>query len=105
MLRPIDTQTIYQQTPEVSHRQQASQQGQEMQQTQFAQILQNEVDIQQETVSEVKENKKTDHDLKKKQGHRDTNPKKKYKKNKNNSKDSTDQERETKPVQHIDIKV
>ena len=42
MLRPIDTQTIYQQTPEVSTRQQAFKQGEEMQQTQFANIFNKE---------------------------------------------------------------
>lgn len=103
MLRPIDTQTIYQQAPEVSHRQQAIQQGEEMQQTQFAQILKKEVDVQQETVTQVKENQKTDNDLEKRQKSKDVEPQKKYKKKKN--KDKNKEDKEIQPVQHIDVKI
>lgn len=105
MLRPIDTQTIYQQTPGVSHRQQAIQQGEEMQQTQFAQILQKEVDIQQETVSEVKKDQKTDHDLKKKQGRRDTDSQKKYKNKKKDSNNEENKDKDMQSIQHIDVKI
>ena len=59
MLRPIDTQTIYQQTPEVSNKQQAMKQGEEMQQTQFGQSLQKETDLKQETVNEVRKDIKS----------------------------------------------
>ena len=37
-----------------------------MQQTQFAQILQKETDVKQETVNEVKDDEKTDNDLNRK---------------------------------------
>lgn len=100
MLRPIDTQTIYQQTPEVSNRQQAIRQGEEMQQTQFAQILQKETDVKQETVNEVKEDEKTDNDLNKKQGRRQNDPQKKYKKKNDSKKD-----KEIQSATHIDIKI
>lgn len=101
MLRPIDTQTIYQQTPEVSNRQQAMKQGEEMQQTQFGQILQKETDLKQETVNEVRKDEKTDNDLNKKQGRREFNSQKKYKKQKSGSKKSSDKQQTT----HIDIKI
>lgn len=101
MLRLIDTQTVYQQTPEVSNRQQAMKQGEEMQQVQFGQILQKETDLKQETVNEVREDEKTDNDLNKKQGRREFNSPKKYKKQKNDNKESSDKKNAT----HIDIKI
>lgn len=102
MLRPVDTQTIYQQTPEVSSRQQAARQGEEMQQTQFAQIFQKETNLKQETVNEVKEDQKTDNDLKKKQGRRQNDDsQRKYKKKKNDTKKDEKMQGAT----HIDIKI
>lgn len=105
MLRPIDTQTIYQQTPEVSNRQQAIRQGEEMQQTQFAQILQKEADVKQETVNEVKEDEKTDNNLKKRQGRRESDSQKKYKKKKNDSNSESKKDREVQDIKHIDVKI
>lgn len=83
MLRPIDTQTIYQQTPEVSNRQQAFKQGEEMQQTQFASILNKETEEKQKVVIETKENAKTDNQLDKRRGRGSAAEQKKYKKKKN----------------------
>ena len=101
MLRPIDTQTIYQQTPEVSSRQQAVKQGEERQQIQLAPILQKEIEVKQETVNEVREGEKLDHDLYKKQGRREVNTQKKYKKKKNSIK----KDKASQNVTHIDIKI
>lgn len=102
MIRPIDTQTIYQQTPEVSNKQQAIQYSEEMKQVQFAEILQKETEIRQEIVTEVKENQKTDDDLNKKQKRQnDALVKNKKKKNKRKS----DTIKEIDPIQHIDIKI
>jgi len=101
MLRPVDTQTIYQQTPEISNRQQAVRQGEEMQQTQFAQIFQKETDLKQETVNEVKKDEKTDNDLNKKQRRRQDDSEKKYKKKKNDTK----KDKEIQGTTHIDIKI
>ena len=101
MLRPIDTQTIYQQTPEVSSRQQAVKQGEEMQQIQLVPILQKETEVKQETVNEVREGEKLDNDLYKKQGRREANAQKKYKKKKNSIKE----DKAPQNVTHIDIKI
>ena len=82
MLRPIDTQTIYQQTPEVSNKQQAFKQGEEMQQTQFASIFNKETQEKQKVVIETKENAKTDNKLDKRNGRGTFAEQKKYKKKK-----------------------
>ena len=105
MLRPIDTQTIYQQTPEVSSRQQAIRQGEDMQQTQFAQILQKEADVKQETVNEVREDEKTDNDLRKRQGRREADSQKKYKKKRNDTKSESKNDKEVQHIENIDIKI
>lgn len=105
MLRPVDTQTIYQQTPDVSSRQQGVQQGEEMQQMQFTQILQKEVDAKQESVNEVREDEKTDNNLKKRQERRESDLPKKYKKKKNSGKNESGNDREIQYSKHIDIKI
>ncbi len=101
MLRPIDTQTIYQQTPEVSTRQQAFKQGEEMQQTQFANIFNKETQEKQKMVIETNENKKMDNQLDKRHGRGAFAEQKKYKKKKNDIKD-----KETKKdSMHIDLRI
>lgn len=72
-----------------------------MQQTQFAQILQKETDVKQETVNEVKDDEKTDNDLNRKQGCRQSDLQRKYKKKKNDSK----KDKEIQSATHIDIKI
>lgn len=99
MLRPIDTQTIYQQTPEVSNRQQALKQGEEMQQTQFAQMFHKETKEKQSVVIETKENAKADNDLNKKRGRRSFDDSKKYKKKKQ------DKRKEASSTSHIDLRI
>ncbi|MBE6021758.1 MAG: hypothetical protein E7231_00835 [Cellulosilyticum sp.] len=101
MLRPIDTQTIYQQTPEVSNRQQAFKQGEEMQQTQFANLLHKEVEDKKKVVIETKEDAKTDNDLNKRQGRNAFGEKKKYKKKKND----TEEEKKKEKSQHFDMRI
>lgn len=101
MLRPIDTQTIYQQTPEVSNRQQAFKQGEEMQQAQFANILHKETEQKQKVVIETKENAKTDNHLDKRRGRNASDEKKKYKKKKNDTKKVEKKDYN----QHIDLRI
>lgn len=101
MLRPIDTQTIYQQTSEVSNRQQAFKQGEEMQQTQFANMLQKETHQKQNIVIETKENAKTDNQLDKRQGRKTFAEQKKYKKKKNDAKGKDEKMSST----HIDLRI
>lgn len=101
MLRPIDTQTIYQQTPEVSNRQQAFKQGEEMQQAQFATLLNKETEEKQKVVIETKENTKTDNQLDKRRGRKEVIEKKKYKKKKN---DTEDKNLEASSM-HIDLRI
>ena len=66
MLRPIDTQTIYQQSQEVSNRQQMQKQGVEAEQMQFAHLLQKETREKNEVVKQVQEDEKVDNELNKK---------------------------------------
>lgn len=68
MLRPIDTQTIYQQTPEVSKNQQATKHNEEMQQVQTSHMIQKETQEKQKVVIETQQNPKTDNDLRKRKG-------------------------------------
>ncbi|MGL4736974.1 MAG: hypothetical protein ACRCW2_05910 [Cellulosilyticaceae bacterium] len=53
MIRPIDTQILYPQAPELSNRQQVNKQLPENQQQQFAQIMQKESEVKKEKVQEV----------------------------------------------------
>lgn len=103
MLRPIDTQTIYQQSPEVSNRQQASKHGGEMQQTQLADILNKQTIDRQEMVNEINEDEKLDNDLNKEQRRQALNSPSKYKKKKKN--DIHSKENKGNHTTHIDIRI
>ena len=100
MLRPIDTQTIYQQTPEVSNRQQGFKQSEEMQQTQFANILHKETEEKQKVVIETKENAKADNQLDKRRRRNAADEPRKYKKKK---KDTEKEKSAT--SNHIDLRI
>ncbi len=82
MLRPIDTQTIYQQSQEISNRQQAHRQGEEMQQMQFAHLLQKETKEKREVVKEVQHDEKIDNELNKKKKGQHNEEEKRNNKNK-----------------------
>ena len=101
MLRPIDTQTIYQQTSEVGNRQQSFKQGEEMQQVQFANMLQKETEEKQKIVMETHENAKTDNKLDKRRGRGEFGEKKKYKKKKDDTKKQNEKNNST----HIDLRI
>lgn len=101
MLRPIDTQTIYQQSQEVSNRQQQALQGTERQQVQFASLFQKETEEKQDAVNEVKEQEHLRSDLKQREGQRQPQERQKYKKK--NKKEKKKQEGEN--IGHIDIRV
>ena len=102
MLRPIDTQTIYQQSHEVSNRQQMARQETEMQQTQFSNILHKETAQKQESVREVPEEEQIKNQLDKKEGRNgQSEGKRKYKKKKDKETKSKDKDNTC----HIDIRV
>ncbi len=77
MIRPIDTQTIYQQTQEISSRQQMQNQMEQTQQGQFSHIMQKETQLKKESINKLEQDNKVDNDLDKQQG------KGKYKQEKN----------------------
>ncbi len=86
MLRPIDTQTVYQQTQEIAAREQMHRQAQVLQQDQFSELLKKEVNNKQEKVNEMQKGEKVDNDLNKNKKHgndkrkgnaKSNNPKKK----------------------------
>lgn len=102
MLRPIDTQTIYQQTPEVSKNQQATKHNEEMQQVQTSHMIQKETQEKQKVVIETQQNPKTDNDVNKRKGNGSANSRNKKKKSM--------QTKEAKKVVkkddgHIDLKI
>ncbi|PHV71768.1 hypothetical protein CS063_04205 [Sporanaerobium hydrogeniformans] len=66
MIRPIDTQTIYQQTQEISGRQQTHNQAEQIQQSHFSHIMQKETEIKKEQIHQLDKDEKVDNDLDKK---------------------------------------
>lgn len=105
MLRPIDTQTIYQQSQEISNRQQAHKQGEEMQQVQFAHLVQKETKEKREGINEVQQDEKINnepHKEKKKQH----NKQEKREKNKSGKEKKIEKKAEKKvPATHFDARV
>ncbi|WP_054738663.1 hypothetical protein [Cellulosilyticum ruminicola] len=65
MLRPIDTQTVYQQTQEIAAREQMYKQAQILQQDQFSELLKKEVSHKQDKVNEMQKGEQVDNDLNK----------------------------------------
>ncbi len=63
MLRPIDTQTIYQQTQELSNRQHVQSKSEHTQQGQFAQIMQKHTELKKESVNELQKDEKVNNEL------------------------------------------
>ncbi len=103
MLRPIDTQTIYQQSQEVSNRQQMQKQGLETEQMQFAHLLQKETKQKNEVVKHIEKDEKVDNQLDKKK-------KQEQGRNKNNKKNPEkrlkSQEQQTKQEKnHFDARI
>lgn len=102
MLRPIDTQTIYQQSHEVSNRQQIARQETEMQQTQFSNILHKETAQKQESVNEVPQEDQIKNQLDQKEGRKgQSEEKRKYKRKKDKETKSKDKDSSC----HIDIRI
>lgn len=103
ILRPVDTQTIYQQSQEISNREQGIKQQLEMQQTQFSNILQKEVDNKQKSVNEVKKQERVNNKSNKKCEEQIENKKEKLSKNKKqNEKDDLVNHQ---AIVHIDIRI
>lgn len=102
MLRPIDTQTIYQQSQEISNRQQAHKQGEEMQQIQFAHLIQKETKEKKETVNEIKHNEKVSNGRNKEKKDKSN---KQYKKEKKAKDVKKEREKESAPVTHFDARI
>ena len=65
VIRPIDTQILYPQAPELGNRQHTANQKPSIQQEQFAQLMQKEVEHKKETINKPREGQKTDNDVKK----------------------------------------
>lgn len=103
MLRPIDTQTIYQQTQEISNRQQVHNKSELTQQGQFAHIMQKETELKKESVNELEKSQKVDNDLnkQKKQGQKKDEEKKHNKKKSSESSQLKKWDKQTK----IDIRI
>lgn len=101
MLRPIDTQTIYQQTQELANKQQVQQKEPEVQQNQFATIMQHETAVKQEKVNQVHEDEQIKNQLDQNKKHKQAAESKKYKKRKNDKKER----QEEKSSGHIDIRI
>lgn len=77
MLRPIDTQTVYQQTQEIAAREQMHKQAQMLQQDQFSELLKKEVNNKQDKVNEMQKGEKVDNDLNKNKNKKHGNDKQK----------------------------
>ena len=101
MLRPIDTQTIYQQTQELSNRQQVHNQGENTQQGQFAHIMQKEAELKKESVNELEKGQKIDNNLNKNKKQSQENERKNNKKKLSKDNQAKRGNRETK----IDIRI
>lgn len=59
MIRPIDTQILYPQAPELGNRQHVANQKPNIEQEQFAQLMQKEVEQKKEAIDKSKEEQKT----------------------------------------------
>ena len=102
MIRPIDTQTIYQQSQEVSNRQQAQKESLQVGQMQFGQLLQKEAQEKANTINNVEKNYAIDNDLSKNKN----NSKGKQSKGKSNGKRAKDEKKMgIKTKHHFDQKV
>ena len=103
MLRPIDTQTIYQQTPEMAGRQHVQNHTVEMQQDQFATLLQKETVEKQQFVQKTEKEEKVDHDLNKNKKKESQERGKKRKKAQDSQNDK--KHKEDKSAGHFDIRI
>ena len=101
MIRPIDTQTIYQQTQELSNRQQIHNQGERTQQGQFMHIMQEQAELKKDTVSEIEKEHKINNDL------NNNNKKEQNEKEKENQKKSNKSEKKIVAIKdtRIDIRI
>ncbi len=70
MIRPIDTQILYPQTPELANRQQQHNDKPNIHQDAFANTMKQELEHKKATVQEVGKDEKIDNDLNKKGGKR-----------------------------------
>lgn len=92
MLRPIDTQTILQQTQEIANRQQATNNKEQMLQHQFTNILTKQIQQKNETVNNVPADEKLKNNTQvntEKQNSRFRSLQKKKNKKKNNKKNNS----------------
>lgn len=65
MIRPIDTQILYPQTPELGNRQHTDNQKANVHQEQFAQLMHKEAEHKKEVVDSAKEGQKMDNNVNK----------------------------------------
>lgn len=106
MLRPIDTQILYPQSPELSGRQQMANQQANLQQNQFADIMQKQTQEKKERVNKAPEKQKIDNELNK---NKQSNNKEYQNKKRDGSKQEAEKESSKPQAQgnavKIDIKV
>jgi len=105
MLRPIDTQTVYQQSQEVSNRQQMAKNETDMQQSQFSNIMHKETIQKQVSVNEVAEEEQIRSNIDKKNGRGTPEQQKKYKKKKEKDKNKNKEQKDKESTYHIDIRI
>jgi len=101
MLRPIDTQTIYQQTQELANRQQVHNRNEHTQQDQFTNIMQKHAELKKESVNELQKDEKVDNHLNKE---RENNPNKREKSKKGKSSKDNNAKKHNKETK-IDIRI
>lgn len=103
MIKPIDTQILYPQTPELANRQHSSNQVPSVQQEQFANIMQKEAKLKQETIAPTpkSENLRTEKDSQKEK----KNPQFKKREQKESNKNNKNNKQKAKTTNRIDIRI
>lgn len=104
MIRPIDTQILYTQSAELSNRQQVANQSTLVQQNQFAELMQKEVQTKKEQVQKTASDEKVKND--KKEGNRSNYSEQEKKDKKDKDKQTKDPARGVQEnKRQIDIKI
>ena len=103
LIKPIDTQILYPQTPELANRQHSTNQVPAVQQDQFAHIMQKEAKIKQDTIAPTpkSENLKTEKDSQRQK----ENPQFQKREQKNNQNKKPKQKQKAKNTNRIDIRI
>lgn len=103
MLRPIDTQILYPQTPQLSNKQQVDNQKATVQQDTFAQIMKEETNKKKDTIVKTEENQKITNNKKDSEKKKSKKSKKQAHKKKNVEENKKDENHQTQNT--IDIRI